>query len=430
MTTNDTFGQTLATWLHEEAEHAMPDHLGEILVRTVATPQRKWWSSPERWLPLDTTTRFRGRIAAPRALVWLAVLTAVLLAVVGTAIFTGAVHLSAPLTGLATNGRIFVADGAELRSYAPDGTDPRVVMDLPNRAAGLTFSPDGSKLAMQILTTPEHVEILDVTSGEMTVVPMPPSTVAGDQISWSPSGDRIVFPGFDGVDEFVFVATVDGSPASAVGDGVIEPSLSIWHPKWSSDGEWISFLGGTTEAESSAGKVYMIHPDGSGLRALDTGQVEVGVGGGGVWSPDPGVQRLLYVAPGNTLILFDATNDRKTVLGNGFWPTWSPDGSRISYWGSGTEVVGSEGEFAGGSPSTKVYPSMSGSCQANSDRQDQAFCGPASWSPDGTRLIAPDISGTSILSLMADGSGSPILIDLDTNVLESGGPVAWQPIRP
>ena len=57
MSTNDMFGQELSTWLQEEGEHRVPDHLREVLVRTAATRQRPWWSSPERWLPMQTTLR-------------------------------------------------------------------------------------------------------------------------------------------------------------------------------------------------------------------------------------------------------------------------------------------------------------------------------------------------------------------------------------
>ena len=60
----------------------------------------------------------------------------------------------------------------------------------------------------------------------------------------------------------------------------------------------------------------------------------------------------------------------------------------------------------------------------------KAFCGPASWSPDGTRVIAPDITGTSVVSFLADGTGSPIVIPLETNVKDLGTPMAWQAIAP
>ena len=64
MTTNDAFERNLSIWLHEDAEHHVPDHLEEVLQRTAAARQRPAWSSLERWLPVDTTFR-RSVFARP-----------------------------------------------------------------------------------------------------------------------------------------------------------------------------------------------------------------------------------------------------------------------------------------------------------------------------------------------------------------------------
>ncbi len=57
MTTNDAFERNLSTWLHEDAEHHVPDHLAEVLQRTATARQRPAWSTLERWLPVDSTFR-------------------------------------------------------------------------------------------------------------------------------------------------------------------------------------------------------------------------------------------------------------------------------------------------------------------------------------------------------------------------------------
>jgi hypothetical protein len=44
-------------------------------------------------------------------------------------------------------------------------------------------------------------------------------------------------------------------------------------------------------------------------------------------------------------------------------------------------------------------------------------------------VIATDISGQAILSLLADGTGSPILVDIAAGEQGLLGNVAWQPIR-
>ena len=58
MTLNDGFDRTVSDWLDEQAGHGMPDYLDETLARTTRTRQRPWWSSLERWLPVQTTLRF------------------------------------------------------------------------------------------------------------------------------------------------------------------------------------------------------------------------------------------------------------------------------------------------------------------------------------------------------------------------------------
>ena len=47
MTTNDEFERQLAGWLVDDSGHRVPEHLGEVLLHTVATRQRPWWSMVE-----------------------------------------------------------------------------------------------------------------------------------------------------------------------------------------------------------------------------------------------------------------------------------------------------------------------------------------------------------------------------------------------
>ena len=78
MTLNDGFERTVSDWLDEQAGHGMPGYLDEVLARTTRTRQRPAWSSLERWLPVDLSTRrsmfarvdldATHRIAPPRRL--------------------------------------------------------------------------------------------------------------------------------------------------------------------------------------------------------------------------------------------------------------------------------------------------------------------------------------------------------------------------
>ena len=81
MTLNDGFDRTVSDWLDEQAGHGMPGYLDEVLTRTTRTRQRPWWSSPERWLPVQSTARFAQ---VPR-MAWLLVVLGLVVAL-GTAI--------------------------------------------------------------------------------------------------------------------------------------------------------------------------------------------------------------------------------------------------------------------------------------------------------------------------------------------------------
>src|SRR4051812_3243194 len=104
MNTNDMFGQELSAWLQEEGEHRVPNHLPEVLVETAATRQRPWWSSPERWLPVQSKLRFSP---VPRV-AWILVVLAIVIALgVAAVLVVGSRrHPLPPPFGPARNGLI------------------------------------------------------------------------------------------------------------------------------------------------------------------------------------------------------------------------------------------------------------------------------------------------------------------------------------
>jgi len=85
MTAHDGFERTVAVWLRDDALPASPDQLDALLVRTMATRQRRWWSSPERWLPMDTT--LRPRLFSPPPIARLVVIAVVVIALAGLLLF-------------------------------------------------------------------------------------------------------------------------------------------------------------------------------------------------------------------------------------------------------------------------------------------------------------------------------------------------------
>ncbi len=421
MTSNDTFGRDLSRWLIEDGEHRVPDHLGEVLVRTAATRQRPWWSSPERWLPMDTVAPARTLGNLRPTMVVLLVI-ALILAALGAA-YVASRPSTAPAWGLAENGRIYVPTGDTITSFAADGTDPQAFLDVPGGAMFPSISPDGLLLAFRQGPGDGTLKIAPLAGGDPVTVTMPDGIAPGEQTAWSPDSKSIAFPAFDGSQEFLYTARADGTGASRVGGDAIPETTAIWWPAYSPDGEWISFIGIPNGAGQppAPGELYLIHPDGTGLHSVASG-VHPDENSNSAWSPDPARPRLLFAR--NGVELYDVATEKVTALGLAFWPSWSPDGSRIAAWQDGVVVADPDAAPISADEYVRAHPSFTGTCGEHPELAGKAVCSTVSWSPDGTRLLGIDIAGGGIVSLPSDGQGEPVL--LPAQDAESG---AWQPVR-
>ena len=115
MTLNDGFERTVTDWLDEQAGRGSPGYLDEVLIRTTRTRQRPWWSSPERWLPVQSTARFAQ---VPR-MAWLLVVLGLIVAL-GTAILVAGSPRRPPSPfGPAAQGNVLYA-GTDGDIYAID----------------------------------------------------------------------------------------------------------------------------------------------------------------------------------------------------------------------------------------------------------------------------------------------------------------------
>jgi hypothetical protein len=427
MTTDDRFSRTLSDWLHGSAEHRVPDHLGEVLVHTAATSQRAWWSSPERWLSVDTVAPSR---AAPlRPMLFLALVGALLIAMVGVvAIGTPGPSQDLIPFGTAQNGRVFVSTGTSVRSYAPDGRDERLVRTVPDGAGNLAIAPDGRHLAIAVPARRAggeigRIDVLDLKTGGVVEVAAPAGWGTGDQIAWAPDGRRIVFPGFAGDREAMFIAQTDDGRVEELGADLIDHETAVGWADWSPDGEWIAFA--TVDRSSFVGPIYRIRPDGTGLDEIAP-NASVGDPGGLRWSPDPAVQRLLFTS-GQDLVLWDAADDSTLILDQGFWPSWSPDGKQVGFW-TGGPVVADVADAPWTPDELKArFTGFAGHCQDNEDLSGQTICATSTWSPDGELLVGPNVvGGGAVIASALEPGGDPVLIAED-------GPVdgiAWQPVAP
>jgi len=422
MTTRDTFGRDLSLWLREEGEHRVPDHLAEVLVRSAATRQRPWWSSPERWLPMDTVAVGRPLNLRPLAIIAV-VLGALLLAAVA-AIWVASQRPST--FQLASNGRIFVIDGTTLKSYGAGGGDPRVIVDLPANATAPSISPDGRSIAY-IMETLNRVDIVDIENGTTTTIPLSGVVGVGGPVSWSPDGSTVLFNTFDGQQEHLVTAKPNGTDVREMDTSALSAAghIELWPAGWSPSGDQVAFV--AAKLDTGEGTVYVVRPNGADPQAVGPERVATYSVS---WSPDPSVERLVLATSDNpsSVQIIDLSTGSLTTVDRGYWPTWSPDGSQIAYWNNGTIVAETAGALAGTPVTVRPYPAFYGACEDHANLADKAYCGPAAWSPDGQRLLAPDIARGSILSVMADGSGDPLVIQVDPASPDEEATADWQPI--
>ena len=174
-------------------------------------------------------------------------------------------------------------------AYSPDGSKIlflRPGNDVAGNNGGATkdlfvVNVDGSGIRQ--LNPPGTV--LGPFDGGIVGTPSPSRVFDPRSASWSPDGTQVTFAGAigtpkearnHGTQRGLFVVDADGSNAHQ-----IVPPGQILDAQWSPDGAWIAF----TRASPDVPDVFIVHPDGSGLRRLTSS-------GGGVrswgpvWAPD------------------------------------------------------------------------------------------------------------------------------------------------
>lgn len=140
-------------------------------------------------------------------------------------------------------------------------------------------SPDGSKLVyfqpdaknQTSDSVPQDLFVVGADGSRLTRLTPPGMTTAVvlsyDSVSWSPDGTQVAVaaahgPFWNTTTRSVYIASADGSSFQRIG-----PQGDIWDAVWSPDGRWIAFSM-ASKATSGQFELYLMHPDGSGVRQL------------------------------------------------------------------------------------------------------------------------------------------------------------------
>ena len=359
MTSTDRFEATIAEWLDAESAYHLPDHLGEVVAQTAVTRQRPAWSSLERWLPMDISTRV-GTLAPPRlGRVLLVALLVVALVAIAIVAVGSRQHRVPPPFGPARNGELLSSADGDIFAVDPKSGQATPVVASPELEFGPMFSRDGTKFLFLRGGRDNGLDIV-VANADGSEASVVTQVVDGpDWVDWSPDGTRIAFLTRTLDRGAINIVNVDGSDPHRLEVGQPANQFS-WLPP---DGEEIVFRGEHQIESDPPPAILAVRPDGSGLRTLST---------------RPAV---------------DDYDFQDVAV--------SPDGTRVAYRYPGPDLF-----------SVRVLDLQTGTERSLPQPPDTAqFGGP--FSPDGRSLLlirAYDDDTVQLVVVPVDGSGTGVAL--------------------
>jgi WD40 repeat protein len=204
-------------------------------------------------------------------------------------IMSGAAHCS--LAWSPDGSRISVAHDGMLELIDPEGGNRSTLVELPGIIAQPTWSPDGKRIAFQVVSDERSLYVIDRDGSNLTELlgPAPHDSMGFFDPAWSPDGSRIAYIASTQAGSTqagpwrlrVEVVDADGSnPTELVEAGTcyclgFTPGLT-----WSPDGASMALNTGSLEQQDYG--LYVMNADGTGLRL-----VAKGANGSPAWRPVP-----------------------------------------------------------------------------------------------------------------------------------------------
>lgn len=377
----DEFDRLIAAWMDADAHMREPEGLLEAtLSRTGHMRRRPSWLLPERWIPMQLTTRLQP---VPRITGLLVILGLIVTLTAAAVLLIGSRRPVLQPFGLAGNGRIVFVSEGDIYTANPDGTNVVTVTSGPQIDGRPVWSHVESKVAFfrwssTAAAATADLMVFDVRAG--TIVQIAEGAANLSVPSWSPDDRMLMFSYADGLGRpSVYTAPADGSetPTRLEALGAAEA------PVWSPDGARIAY----TALVGTERRLHVANADGTAVKALSRSYVAFANGFshgemGLAWSPDG--RRIVFAAGSEAgmtqlFVVEAAGGSPEELIRSGtettYSPSWSPDGKRIAY--------------LGGAPNDHPFLMVANADGSDSKRliKEPLFYLTPYWSPDGTMIV-------------------------------------------
>jgi len=412
MTVDDRFTRSVADWLDDQVGPGTPGYLDDVLARTRQTRQRQWWSSLERWLPMDLTMR----LAPAPKLSLLLVVIGLLVALAAIVVVVGSqTRLPAPF-GPAQNGTVLYGSNGDIFVMTPGGGQKAIISGSTNDFAPY-FALDGSKFAFLRATGGHGQTALMLANADGSSVHSLTDTLEElSDATWSPTGSHIAVA--SRVDNKLSVWSLDVATGA---QKILVAGMRAESLAWTPDGRELIFRGETVGAAPLTFGLYRVGADGSGLHSIrpptDNGEhwqnPALSPDGTKIiytqWDPYIGGRLWVVDLDGGNLKMLDFDGP----LASAYFASWSADGAKIVYHRWTGETFHLAVAPSGGGHAVNIGPAM----------PQRGGAARAAFSPDGSKVIA-----------RYDGDGSTWILD------PAGGPgvllppsaylASWQRLAP